>query len=712
MLGPSQAGSRTPPMTPQLALRVALAGGFALLMFAVIFFRLWFLQVLSGSQYAAQAQSNTVLQIPVGAPRGEIVDSSGQPLVQSVAVPSIQIAPRSLPGGGALLDLALKPPVVIPAADGAVFARLAKLLGVSTTAKPCTYTVYVANKGAESFHVPLAPIACQVAQSVAQSQYGNATIKTDVPTYIQDYIAERQAEFPGVLSQDTYVRKYALGNAGAQVFGYLGQITPAELKDKALYKGAVAGDVVGQSGLEAQYNQYLQGVDGAEGVKVNSQGQFEGYGKTVAPTPGDTLKLSLNAKLEQVGQQSLIRSIAANHALGADAGSFVAMDPQNGQIYAIGSVPSYNPASVVNGISTKEWAHLNNPSNHYPLLDRAIQSAGPDGSTFKVVTATAALQSGRWPLNGTFNDYPGRVFCVSGLCLHNAGGANYGVVDLQQAIEVSDDEFFYNLGVKLNGNPAVYPKGFPLQAWARRYGLGQLTGIDLPGEIPGEIGSPLLQTQLWKQERQCDTGTGLYKGHPPHPAVLSPLGDSIVSGGCGIANTSYWTVGDNLETGVGQYQDQLTPIQLAVVYAAVENGGTIVTPHVGAQILSPSGSVIQAIAPPPKRKLNINPTYLAAIQQGLYLAAKGPRGTSTDVMSSFPEPVHGKTGSAELGTQGSAGTDGWYACYVPASATSKPIVVVVEVQKGGYGTSSAAPVARQILSQWFFGKPGPMVGLG
>ena len=712
MLGPTPADDRTPPMTPQLALRVALVGGLALLMFAVIFFRLWFLQVLTGTQYAAQAQSQTVLSIPVPAPRGEIVDASGQPLVQSVPVPSIQIAPRSLPGGGATLDLQLKHPVVIPQAAEAVMARLAKLLGMSATPTRCSYTVYIANKGPEVSHVRLSPIACLVAQSVAQSQYGNATIKTDVPTYIQDYIGERQTEFPGVVSQDTYQLKYALGTAGAQLFGYLSQVTPAEIKDK-IYKSAQAGDIVGQSGLEEQYNQYLQGVNGSEGVKVNAQGQFEGYAKATAPLVGDTLKLSLNAALEKVGQQALATSIKANSSLGADGGSFVAIDPQNGQIYAMGSSPTYNPASIANGIPTKEWAFLNNPANHEPLLNRAIQGAFPDGSTFKPVTATAALETGVWKLGQTFNDYPGRLFCLKGApCLSNAGHANYGVVDLQTAIEVSDDEFFYNLGRLLNGNPANYPKGFPLQAWARRYGLGQVTGVDLPGESPGLIGSPTLQTALWKQELECQNATGPYKGDPKHPAVMGDFGNEVLSGGCGIANASYWTIDDNVETGVGQYDDQVTPIQLAVVYSAVENGGTIVTPHIGSEIQSPTGTLVQNINPAPKRKLNINPAYLTAIQQGLYLAAKGPQGTSTDVMSSLPLPVYGKTGSAELNATPNGPTDGWYACYVPGTATRKPIVVVVDIERGGYGTSSAAPVARQILSQFYFGKPGPMVGLG
>ncbi len=238
------------------------------------------------------------------------------------------------------LDGALPLPVPIPTKDDAVFHRLAKLIGMSTKPRPCSYLVFW-SKGPHRYHTRLTPIACRVAKSVAQSPYANVSIKTNVPTYIQDYVAEQPTLYPGVLYQDTYARKYALGDAGAQIFGTLGQVSKPELK---VYKGVTLGDIVGQSGLEAQYNQYLQGVNGSEGVRVNSQNQFEGYAAGTSPTPGDTLKLSLNAKLEQVGQRSLAESIAANSAKGADAGSFIAMDPQNGQIYAMGSAPTYNPS--------------------------------------------------------------------------------------------------------------------------------------------------------------------------------------------------------------------------------------------------------------------------------------------------------------------------------------------------------------------------------
>ncbi len=714
MLGPID--ERTPPMTPQLALRVAMVGGFALLLFAIIFFRLWFLQVLSGTKYVAEAQTNRVAYVSVAAPRGEIVDASGTPLVQSVPVPSIQIAPRSLPGQ-VVLDVALKQPVVIPAKDDALFGRLAKLLGMPTKPHRCSYTVYLSN-GPVDYHTRLATIPCRIAMSVAQAPYANVSIKTNVPTAVQDYIAEREPQYRGVLYQDTYIRKYALGDAGAQVFGTLGEVTQAELK---YYKGAASGDIVGQSGLEAQYNQYLQGVNGKEGVEVNSQGQFEGYAKGTPAQTGDTLKLSLNPQLERVGQASLAESIAAHNGTG---GSFVALNPQTGAIYAMGSAPTYNPSKVSPTISTKELQHLDNPSSNHPLIDRAIDDPVPDGSTFKVVTATAALESGKWSVGDTYDDN-GQYCFKGGLCLHNSGNAAYGTVDLTQAIDVSDDVFFYNLGDLMNGNPSDYhpsETNWPLQWWASRFGLGHTTGVDLPAEANGEIGSPKLQAALWKQEIECQNATGPYAytnaagavsstrlpGYHRSskvPAVMDNGGEAVVSGGCAIASAKYWTIGDNTETGVGQYDDQVTPMQLAVVYSAIENGGTIVTPHLGEEMESPTGSLVQNLDPGPKRKLDIDPAYLSAIRQGLELAAS--RGTSGDVMGNFPLHVYGKTGTAELGDSSTSPEDAWYACYVPASETGKPILVVVNVDKGGFGDVAAAPVARQILSQWFTGKPGP-----
>lgn len=702
-------GDRTPPMTPQLALRVAMVGTLALVLFAVIFFRLWFLQILSGGQYVAAAQSNATQHVPVAAPRGQILASNGAVLVDSQPAPAVQIVPLDLPvpiSLATLQDELAKHHGAQPRADYAVYDELARLLKIPTKPRPCNFTLYLSKPHRES--VRLAPIPCLVAEGIANAQYAPVTIKTDVPRDVSFYIQERQTEhqLEGVAPTQVYLRHYPQGDLAAQTLGFVGPISQQEIdsakRGGKIFAGAKPGDVVGQAGLEYQYNPQLRGTDGHEAVKVNAANQFMGFGKTQLPTAGNNLQTSLDLRLEQVGSSALAHSIHVSP--GANSGAFVAMDPQNGQIYAMGSLPSYNPADFVPMLSAKTWAQLNSTTANFPLINRVIGSPLPDGSTFKVVTATAALQSGAWHLGQIYDDTG--QFCMGTLCLRNAAGMVGGAIDIQHAIEISDDVFFYNLGDKMNVSTG---NGGAVQLWARRYGLGQTTGVDLPGEASGMIGSPKLQAELWKQERECDRAIGPYRGHPVHPAVLSSLGDSIISGGCGIASARYWTVGDNVNTGVGQFDDLVSPLQLAVVYGAIANGGSIVTPHIGTAVTSPTGTVLQKIDPASKRTLRIDPSYLAAIQDGLRMAASAPGGTSANVMGNFPLPVYGKTGTAELGNSANSPTDAWYACYVPASATRKPIVVVVNVEKGGYGAVAAAPVARQILSQWFLGKPGPYI---
>jgi penicillin-binding protein 2 len=718
---------RTPPMTPQLALRVAIVGSIALVLFALIFFRLWFLQVLSGSEYVADAQNNITRSVPVAAQRGEILASDGSVLVGSTPVPAVEILPPELP-----TPLTYQNFQTAMGRDDAVFNRLAEVLQMSTKPEPCKYTIYLPKStrvpnGYLNHDPKLAQIPCLITQSIANQAYANVTIKTGVTADVEAYLAERQLDFPGVTTQQVYLRSYPYGSLGAQMFGTVGPITAPEraLEEKGQgFKGAQATDVVGQSGLEYEYDQYLLGIDGTERVKVNAADQFEGYANETQPTPGYNLKTSLDLKLEQVGDKALQQAISDNPR--ATSGAFLAMDPDNGQVYAMGSLPSYNANIFTHPISTQTYdKDFLSANSNEPLLNRAIDGPLPDGSTFKVITATAALESHVWSLGDVFDDEA--PFCMgtgpTALCLQNSGGAHYGALDLQTAIQVSDDEFFYNLGKLMDVDKG---NGGALQAWAKNFGIGQTTGVDLPGEANGEVGSPKLQTELWNDELECQNATGPYaytnaqglisgkklpgyKRSPKVPAVMSSYGDAVLSGGCGIASASYWTEGDNVETGVGQYDDQVTPLQLAVVYAAIENGGTIVTPHIGDDIESPNGTILQKIDPTPKRNLKINQTYLDAIRQGLHEAAQTPGGTSYAVMDNFPLPVYGKTGTAELGDSASSPEHAWYVCYVPASATRKPIVIVVNVEKGGFGAVAAAPVAREILSQWFLGKSGPYI---
>lgn len=706
-------------MTPQLALRVAIVGSLALIMFAAIFFRLWFLQVLSSGQYTAQAASNIIKHVTIPAPRGEILADDGTPLVTSAEVPAVEIAPQSLPVPLNLSDIEAHPGSQ-PAKDYAVYSELAKLLNISTKPQSCKFIIYY-TAGPKQYSPRLAQIPCLVAQGIANSQYANVTIKTDVSQFVYDYLQERLSIDPrlqGVVPTEVYLRQYPYYQLASQVFGYVQPLESTEVHDPN-FKGANSSDVVGQTGLEYEYNQQLMGTDGYEAVKVNSANEFQGYGKEKPPVPGANLKTSLDLKLQQVGQRALAESIAKNSYAGANSGAFVAMNYRTGAIYAMGSLPNYHPSTFTHPVSDKTWASLNSKASGDPLLNRAIDGPLPDGSTFKVITATAALQSGIWSLGDTYNDTGEYVFdrnepcTVPGNCLHNSGDGASGVVNLEQAIQVSDDVFFYNLGDLLN-------QGDELQVWAHRYGIGEPTGVDLPGEASGVMGSPAYVRSLDEQEKECETATGIYSytngdgvfsAKPEaglHPSPLQP-------NGCGIAlkgGTSTWGPGDNVNAAVGQGYDEVTPLQLAVVYAALANGGSIVTPHIGEDVQTASGTILQRIDPGIKRNIGINPVYLNAILEGLHAAAQSPGGTSYDVMGSFPRTVYGKTGTAQVGTDEQIATnteadDAWYACFVPSA--KRPIVVVVSVEKGGFGDVAAAPVAREILSQWFLGRPGKYV---
>jgi penicillin-binding protein 2 len=686
---------RRPPLTPQLALRVAIVGSVALALFAIIFFRLWFLQVLSGDQYVRAATVNRVRKLGIASPRGDVLDRNGSVLVDSNRALAVNISPPDLPVPVSLANVAtIEHP---PKRDAVVYNRLAHVLGMPTARRPCQLHMKKPNV------FRLSPIACLVGQQITLVAYSDVTIKSGstVSTAVQYYIAERDQQFPGVQVSRVYVTHYPRKTLAAQVLGTVGRITQSELKQRT-YRGISRNAIIGQSGLEGQYNSFLQGKDGYQQVQINSLGEPVGDLRTQNPTAGHDLKLSLDANLEQVGQNALAQSISQNAGSG---GAFVAMNPQNGEVYGMGSMPTYDPSVFTGNLAQSTYNQLTSVANGQPLLNRAISSVGPTGSAFKPITATAALQSGEWSTSQIFDDTG--QFCVGSggaqQCRHNSGHAVDGSLDLVNALKVSSDDFFYNLGARLNpNNPAAQAN--PLDTWARRFGIGRNPGVDLPSS---EVATGTLPSARWRASRnrleaECDAATGPFKGKRKHPP-----------GGCGIADGTNrpWSIGDNESLAVGQGDVQVSPLQLSVAYAALANGGTIVRPHLALDVQNTAGTVLQRIDPPPSRHININPLYLETIRSGLRAAASQPGGTSDDVMGNFHQQVYGKTGTAQYFT---ANTDiesdyAWYACFVPATATSKPIVVVVWVEKGGFGDVGAAPVARQILSQWFYGKPGPYV---
>jgi penicillin-binding protein 2 len=668
-------------------------------MFAIIFFRLWFLQVLSSHQYTLAATQNQIRSIDIPAPRGEITDRFGRVLVRSELGFDVEIEPPALPTPVGLNVNMLG----VPHDDAVIYHQLARVLGRSS--RPARCRVDNPKHPTQFEWVELQPIACVVAQQLQQVPYDPVVVAKNVQPIVQEYLSERQNQFPGVAVKQVYQRIYPYGELAAQVLGTVGPITPETIGtdpskpvtrkevDRSRFKGLPLSAQVGQLGLEYEYDRDLRGTDGSQNVQVNALGQFEGYLPPTPPTPGDTLRTTLDAKLQAVGEQALAASIATNPS--AVGGAFVAINPQNGEVYAMGSNPTYAPSLFTSPLSTAEYTAHFGPGSNDPMLNRATQAPGQTGSTFKMITATAALESGVWSPGRLFTDGGQYCFAGSTLCLHNSGHVANGTLNIVQAIQVSDDVFFYNLGALLNADPTKHPNGGALQEWARKYGIGRKSGIDLPGELSGTLPSPRQTADLYyHQEVPCENATGLYRGHPKHPASL---------GGCGIANNPYWTIGDNVNTAVGQGDDQVTPLQLAVAYSALANGGRVVRPHIGLEVENSTGAVVQKLPAPTRRNIHLSPVDRQVIMEGLRAAASQPGGTSYDVMGNFPEQVYGKTGTAQyVGQQDYA----WYACFVPRSATTRPIAVVVTVEQGGFGDVAAAPVAREILSQWFFGKSG------
>lgn len=653
---------RRPPITPQLAMRVAILGGVALALFAVVFFRLWFLQVLSGDQYLAQASTNRVRDVVIQAPRGEIVDRNSRALVANRRAVAVVVSPPKLPedAGERMREL----------------TRLSRVLGVSTRPERCRLGRQV---------VRAMEVDCLIRQGVGVLPYADVTVKTDVSRVVYSYLAERQQEFPGVSIQQVFLRSYPFRDVGAQLFGTIGQISRDELKEDH-YRGVRGGTLVGQSGLEYTYDRYLRGRDGATRIQVDALGNAKGYLDRREPRPGSNLRLSLDLALQTAGQNALATGMGLANGIGnpSQGGAFVALDPRNGEVLAMGSAPSFDPNLLTRPITKRAYDEKLGKASNYPQINRAIGAQYPVGSTFKIVTAAAALASGIITPASAYNDTG--AYRVGAQSFRNAGGVSYGAVSLLTALQVSVDTFFYDLGARLNVDPAKHPNGGELQAWARKFGFGARTGIDIGGESEGTIPTPRWRDDLNRKQARCER---LYKRDPRRAKRLYEAGCLFADG-----TNRPWSVGDNINLAVGQGDFLATPLQLAVAYAAIENGGTVVRPHVGLEIAAPDGRVLQTIDPKPARRIDI--PDLATIQEALHAAAQQPRGTSYDVFGDFPKPVYGKTGTAQH--YGRA-DQSWYVAYVPDPV--RPIVVAATIESGGFGAESAAPTVRLILSKWF-----------
>jgi len=628
-------------LTPQLALRVAVLGFVALAVFAVLFLRLWALQVLAGDRYLSQANDNRVRTLRIDAPRGVIVDRNGKALVENVPGWRVEIWPADLPKTWPQ--------------ERAELQRLSVVTGVGVKDMLARLD--------KSKDDPLTPIV--VERGIKRDQ--------------QFYLLENQTEFPGVRLQSSWLRKYPHASLAAQVLGYVGAISPEEYK-RLKKKGYNPTDQIGQSGVESAYDTYLRGRDGAAQLTVDSLGRPKNdIVQTASAAPGDTLKLTIDENLQRAAEKAITYGIGlARSSSGgafADGGSIVAMNPNTGAILAMASNPTYQPSIFAGRPDKKKLAAVFD-STKAPLLNRAIGAMYPPGSTFKPVTALAAMQEPKPGGGHVLTPYES-LLCSPDIVDHGQTFKNWTplidqYMDLKTAIAESCDTYFYQVGQRFYHLPQNY--GHPLQAWANRFGLGEPTGIDIAGEVTGIVPTP----EWW-----CKLNGG-----PPCRGYVDRI----------------WKPGYSIQLAIGQGFLLVTPLQMTRLYAMIANGGKLVTPHV-AEDVEQEGKVLRTFGEQSPQPTGVDPAALAAVQGGLEEATHSPIGTGYGVFGNFPVDIAGKTGSAEKvvhvpGYPNALNlTQSWWCGYGPYGNPS--IVVCAMIQNGGEGGSAAAPAALKVFEQYF-----------
>jgi penicillin-binding protein 2 len=646
-------------LTPQLALRIAILGAVALAVFGILFFRLWALQVLSGPKYLDAARNNQLRAIPLEAPRGPILDRNGRTIVDNRGATAVQLWTADLPRKWSARLNELR--------------RLSKVIDVSVA----EMIGEMKKRGGD----PSTPVTVQ--ESIHRPQIL--------------FLEEHERDFPGVRLASSYLRHYGYRSLAAQLLGSVGLIAPDEYK-RFRGKGYLLSDKIGQGGVEQRYDAYLRGRDGLAQFRVDAFGRPRTAAITqTQPTPGEALRLTIDIDLQRAAERGIRTGIAAAHASecvgcwAANGGAIVAMDPRDGSILALASNPTFQP-SVFSSRDPKKLKPLLSPEaarrENYPALNRTVAGVYPPGSTFKPVTALAALEERlvtpyeAIPCTGVYHVYGRDDRPIPGGTFKNWDPFVSAQMTLPTALEASCDTYFYDLGYRFYKLPSA--RRHPLQEWASRFGFGTPTGVDVPGELGG-----LLPTPEWRQARYTA------KTDPGHWQV-----DSL------------WKPGDSIQLAIGQKDLLVTPLQMARFYSLIANGGRLVRPRVSADVeeigaKSSPGRVLHSFAPPPAPSVHLDPVYLNTVRDGLLAATHGSNGTSTAVFGDFPEPIAGKTGTAEksVSVPGFTGMmdQSWWCGYAPAD--NPTITVCALIENGGHGGTAAAPAALKVFEAYFHVEP-------
>ena len=648
----------------RMGLRIKILAGLVLVMFAALTTRLWFLQVLATETFRAKAANNYVRLVKVPAPRGKILDDQGNVLVDNA--PSINVTINRQVAGDHLNES---------------LARLSPLV-----------------------HVPAAELATR-AKDKAYYTYTPVPIVFGVPDDVAFAIEEHPGTFKGVSVEQVAARGFPYKDLAPHLLGYTGPIQgpasdPHSQVNQPEFKNYDPNDVVGQAGLEAQYESDLSGTKGVSKFRIDAQGKNLGQiGEEQAPIPGKNLVLTLDAQAQTIAQDALSTGIAKAQANGfpAPAGTVVVMDPKTGGVVALANQPTFDPRVFLGGISLAEARQLGLPScsttnpntgelvpkcrgpklKASPLLNLAMDGQYPPGSTIKPFIGLAALKAGfatfnsSLPCDATYK-VPGDT---SGTVFHNWTDQDLGYMNITQALIQSCDTVFYHYGYDFwtkfyRGPDSRGPE--LLQRDLTDFGFGVYPKVDFPSASKGEV-----PTDQWKY----DTFVKTVKDTPANLCSL------------------HICPGDLIQMAIGQGDLRVTPLQMATAYSAIDNGGSLCQPLFGMQIQSPDGKVVRQIEPDCGQKIPYTASQLDYIKRAL--AGVPTQGTAAPAFVNFPfsqVSVAGKTGTAEVVAQGNQ-TDSWFACMTKGEVNhqTKEYVIVVMVEEAGHGAETAAPIAREVI---------------
>jgi penicillin-binding protein 2 len=625
------------------------------LVFVVLGCRLWYLQVLSSENYTDTAQETQKKTVPIPAQRGVIYDREGEILANNV------------PG----LNVTLIPDYMQRAEDGRERVKeLAEVLDADVEEVLAQYDAAL--------------------DPETGNRYGAMLIKENADKDDITYISERTERFPGVAVNEDWVRSYPEGSLAAHVLGYTGAVTQDELETES-FKDLSNDSVVGKSGVELRYEEELRGDPGrheytidalgrvvtvrrADGTRADGQPEVApelGQPDSIEqPQPGNDLALTIDMDLQKVAERELEAAMARAQAEGTtgEGGAVVAMDPDNGEILAMASRPNFDPQLFVGGIAGEEevemFEYLNDSElSNDPFMNRAITGGYPGASTFKVFTGLAGFSYGVIDAYTTYTDEGGcwlpdgvEMGCWLSWIQSSSGmGASHGTQNFAEAVMDSNDKFFYEVTDRLyqqTDDPNLLPKYY------KKFGFGSLTGVDLALESEGRV-----PTKEWFEWYKKET-----LGYVDRP----------------------WGIGDWVNLSIGQGDVLVTPIQMAQAYAAIQNGGTLVTPHVGKSVKSQDGEVIEEILPEPEGTVEFDATARAELLRGFRLVTA--EGTAAPAYKNSKLDIIGKSGTGER-----YGKDpvNWFAGW--AEGVEDPIVVVVMVEGGEHSEVTAAPAVRKVI---------------